>query len=229
MAGLTGNAKDTGNKNVRVDFAHGPFPLQPNDDRGGNTLDLTQSNHANAAVQWAGWPTAPGTRGTAHRKVPVISDQSTKAQIVSALKAVGFDEKDITWVVDNTACAAKAYYTFKSSSPAGNAQTTNPGDKVTVTVYGSTPVSLVKNNAPAVKTVSLEPDPTTVAGNTPGSIVLYDWLCIDANGTRTKYQKTSATPFNHVFATAGTQSVYLTITTASGYTLQSVVRNFTTT
>lgn len=229
MAGLTGNTKDTGNVNVRTDFIWGNLPPAPNDDRGGNTLDLTLGNHSLINVDWSAFPAATTGRGTKHRKVPSIADQATKAAVVAALKAVGFEEKDVTWVVDNTACATKNYGTFKSSTPAATTQTTNPGDGVTITMYGSTPVVLVKNNAPSVKVVSLEPDATTAAGNADGSIVSYDWEVIDANGTKTKYQKTAATAFNHTFATAGTQAVYLTITTASGYVLKSVVRNFTTT
>lgn len=230
MAGLTGNTKDTGNVNVRTDFVWGSLPMQPNDDRGGNTLDLTKGNHSLAANDWQAYPLyTVGGRGTKHKKVPSMADQRTKALCIADLKAVGFEDEDILFAVTDVGATAKAYGTFASSSPAATVQTTNPGDPVTVTLYGSTMVSVVKTNVPAVKTVLLEPDATCHVGNATGTIVYYDWEVIDLSGKVTKYRKTAATGFNHVFTTVGVQTVYLTITNSWGRSLKSAAKNFTTT
>ena len=234
MAGLTGNTKDTGNVNVRVDFVHGNFPMQPNDDRGGNSLDLTKGNHSVANVAWNGYPGEPagvnvGVRGAAHRVVPTFVDQASKSAVIAAAKEVGFDEKDITWAVSDVGCLTKNYSTFKSVSPVATTQVTSPVGGITVTVYGSTMTCAVKTNAPTVKTVSLEPDVSCAAGNNDTTIAYYDWEVIDLSGKVTKYRKTTAAAFNHVFTTVGVQSVYLTITNTGGRSLKSAVKNFTTT
>lgn len=47
--------RDSGG-NVQVDFVWGNFPLQPDDDRGENTLDPTLDNHSIATTGWANFP-----------------------------------------------------------------------------------------------------------------------------------------------------------------------------
>ena len=60
------NPRDTGrydaftdsyiDQQVRIDFAWGNIPIQPNDDRGENTLDPTLDNHITATSGYAGFP-----------------------------------------------------------------------------------------------------------------------------------------------------------------------------
>jgi len=42
--------------NVQVDFVWGNFPLQPNQDRGLNTLDYSLDNHVIADIGWSNYP-----------------------------------------------------------------------------------------------------------------------------------------------------------------------------
>lgn len=42
--------------NVQVDFVWGNFPLQPNDQRGENTLDYALDNHVIAEIGWSNYP-----------------------------------------------------------------------------------------------------------------------------------------------------------------------------
>lgn len=129
MAGLTGNTKDTGDKNVRVDFAHGPFPLQPNDDRGGNILDLTVDNHSNAQFQWAGYPAmVDNDNGTKYIVPTFVVDTTTLASCVSGLNAVGIT--DIVYAtVSDGANAGK----FKSISPVAGTELSASAQQVTLT------------------------------------------------------------------------------------------------
>lgn len=47
--------RDSGG-NVQVDFVWGNFPLQPNDDRGENTLDASLDNHVIATTGYSNFP-----------------------------------------------------------------------------------------------------------------------------------------------------------------------------
>lgn len=100
MAGLTGNTKDTGNKNVRVDFAFGNIPTAPNDDRGGNTLDLTASTHSDASFAWNGYPlyNTPNTNGTKYVVPAYTLNTTTRTAFTTALTNAGFDVvNDVAW------------------------------------------------------------------------------------------------------------------------------------
>jgi hypothetical protein len=57
------NSRDT-NGNVQVDFVWGNVPLQPNDDRGEDTLDPNLDNHEIVYESWNGYPGYnPGATG----------------------------------------------------------------------------------------------------------------------------------------------------------------------
>lgn len=137
MAGLTGNTKDTGNNNVRVDFAFGPFPLTPNDDRGGNTLDQTKGNHSDAAFAWNGYPlyATPNTGGTKYVVPAYTLNTTLKAAFTTALSNAGYDTvNDVEWVT----AAGGTVNTLKTvSSAAGTYVPAKKDQKVlTITVNG---------------------------------------------------------------------------------------------
>lgn len=113
---LTGNPKDTGSKNVRVDFVFGSLPMTPNDDRGGNTLDLTAHNHGDVSFAWNGFPGyTPNSNGTKYVVPAYTLNTTTKTAFTASLASAGFDTvNDIAW----SATAGGTSGTLKSVSVA---------------------------------------------------------------------------------------------------------------
>ena len=92
------NPKDTGN-NVKVDFVWGNMPMQPNDDRGENTLDPDLDNHIIAVAEYNGFPgytpVPPFTDNVENGTVPNVVG-STESAANSALVAVGLVKGAVT-------------------------------------------------------------------------------------------------------------------------------------
>jgi hypothetical protein len=88
------NPKDTGN-NVKVDFVWGNMPMQPNDDRGENTLDYDLDNHVIVEEGRYGFPAyTPGNVGdgddVANTTVPAITGV-LEATALTRLTNAGLD------------------------------------------------------------------------------------------------------------------------------------------
>jgi hypothetical protein len=92
------NPRDTGD-NVKVDFVWGNVPMQPNDDRGGNTLDPDLDNHIIVVAEYNGFPgytpVPPFTDTVENGTVPNVVG-STESAANSALVAVGLVKGAVT-------------------------------------------------------------------------------------------------------------------------------------
>lgn len=92
------NPVDTGG-NVAVDFVWGNMPMQPDDDRGENTLDPELDNHIIATTQYNGFPgytpIAPFLDTTANVAVPVTVGL-TEAAATTALTTAGLVKGAVT-------------------------------------------------------------------------------------------------------------------------------------
>lgn len=86
--------RDSGG-NVQVDFVWGNFPLQPDDDRGENTLDPTLDNHSIATTGWANFPgfiaNYEGDGDTGFEVVIPDVLRKTVAEATSLLEAVNLN------------------------------------------------------------------------------------------------------------------------------------------
>lgn len=78
--------------NQAIDFVWGGFPIQPDTDRGANTLDVTLDNHQIAAYGWSGYPSFTPGVGIA---VPDLAGK-TSAQAKTTLEAVGLVRGTVT-------------------------------------------------------------------------------------------------------------------------------------
>jgi hypothetical protein len=92
------NPRDTGD-NVKVDFVWGNVPMQPNDDRGENTLDPDLDNHIIVVAEYNGFPgytpVPPFTDTVENGTVPNVVG-STESAANSALVAVGLVKGAVT-------------------------------------------------------------------------------------------------------------------------------------
>jgi hypothetical protein len=92
------NPRDT-KDNVKVDFVWGNVPMQPNDDRGENTLDPDLDNHIIVVAEYNGFPgytpVPPFTDNVENGTVPNVVG-STESAANSALVAVGLVKGAVT-------------------------------------------------------------------------------------------------------------------------------------
>jgi len=127
------NPRDTGD-NVKVDFVWGNVPMQPNDDRGENTLDPELDNHIIVTTEWNGFPgytpTSPYLDTVENATVPNV---------------VGLTESAATTALTNASLVKGAVTTTAVGATSGNnnqvkTQTPAAGTKVNE----GTSVALVK-------------------------------------------------------------------------------------
>lgn len=95
------NPRDTGrydattdtwiDTNVRVDFAWGNFPIQPNDDRGANVLDAALDNHVIATDGWSSFPEFEPNTGFDPSSVLVFGPVNSWSAVSSTPGVVVFD------------------------------------------------------------------------------------------------------------------------------------------
>lgn len=120
--------------NVRVDFAWGNIPMQPNDDRGMAQLDPELDSHIIATSQYEGFPAFitgdPYDDTTPNGIVPnVVGLSSTAAK--SAITAAGFN-----WQMTTTATGATSQNNDKIKSQSPVAETPlNLNDNVAIVAY----------------------------------------------------------------------------------------------
>lgn len=129
-------ARDTGG-NIAVDFVWGNMPMQPDDDRGDNTLDPDLDSHIIATSEWNGFPghtpVAPYLDTTANVAVPnVAADTAADAQ--AAIEAAGLVYAAGTALDNAGGATAENDGTVGTQSPAA-ATVVNTGSTVTVRVY----------------------------------------------------------------------------------------------
>lgn len=126
-------ARDTAG-NVAVDYIWGNMPMQPNDDRGANTLDPALDNHIIATTSYNGFPGYnPGGAyldTIANTTVPDVvgsteADATTAIQGASLVASVTYDSYEADVSNDGT---------VKSQNPAAGS-VTNVGSAVSVVVY----------------------------------------------------------------------------------------------
>lgn len=126
-------ARDTGG-NVAVDFVWGNMPIQPNDDRGSDTLDAALDNHVIVTTKYNGFPdytpVSPYLDTVANVAVPDVVAALTAAA-TSTLEAAGL-------VVSATTTATGATVdndgTVASTSPAAGTMV-NVGSTVAIVSY----------------------------------------------------------------------------------------------
>lgn len=95
--------RDSGG-NVQVDFVWGNFPLQPDDDRGENTLDPTLDNHSIATTGWSNFPGyIPNYAGDGDTGFEVVVPdvlRKTVAEATDILNAVNLNLANTSHVLD---------------------------------------------------------------------------------------------------------------------------------
>lgn len=95
--------RDSGG-NVQVDFVWGNFPLQPDDDRGENTLDPTLDNHVIATTGWANFPGfIPNYAGDGDTGFEVVIPdvlRKTVAEATTLLEAVNLNLQNTSHVLE---------------------------------------------------------------------------------------------------------------------------------
>ena len=133
-------ALDTGG-NVRVDFVWGNLPMQPDDARGGDTLDPALDSHVIADTAYNGFPgytpSAPYLDTIANVAVPnVVGSLAAAAQ--SAIEAAGLVYAAGTAVDNAGGATAGNDGKVATQSPAA-AAVVNEGATVTVHLYDYTP------------------------------------------------------------------------------------------
>lgn len=138
------NPRDTGrydaftesyvDTNVRIDFAWGNLPMQPNDDRGMAQLDPELDNHVIAVSEYQGFPAFitgdPYDDTTPNGTVPnVVGLTSTAAK--AAITAAGFN-----WQMTTSTVGATSQNNDKIKSQAPDAGTAlNLNDNVAIVAY----------------------------------------------------------------------------------------------
>lgn len=126
-------ARDTAG-NVAVDYIWGNMPMQPNDDRGANTLDPALDNHVIAATSYNGFPgytpEGPYLDTIANVTVPDVVGE-TSADATTAIEGAGL-VVSVTTSADGADVSNDG--TVKSQSPAAG-YVVNTGSTVSVVVY----------------------------------------------------------------------------------------------
>lgn len=126
-------ARDTGG-NIAIDFVWGNMPMQPNDDRGSDTLNASLDNHIIASTQYNGYPgytpVTPYLDTVANVAVPDVVGDAT-ADATTAIEAAGLVVSASTTATDAT---AENDGTVKSQSPAAGT-TVNVGTTVAIVSY----------------------------------------------------------------------------------------------
>ena len=128
------NALDSGG-NVAVDFVWGPFPIQPDDARGANTLDMALDSHSIVDVGWSGYPQflANDTDDIVNVTVPNVVDL-LEADAGTALVAAGLIKGTVTTAGNGAGATVGNNGKVKTQTPAAGA-TANTGDAVALVVY----------------------------------------------------------------------------------------------
>lgn len=127
-------ALDTGG-NVRVDFVWGNLPMQPDDERGLNTLNPALDNHIIAATQYNGFPDytpeTPFLDTVANVTVPDVVGL-TQVAATAALVAAGLVVGNVSTTVVGATVENDGL--VKSQLPV-DATVVNEGDAVDITLY----------------------------------------------------------------------------------------------
>lgn len=127
------NPRDTGG-NVKVDFVWGNIPMQPDDDRGEDTLDPELDNHIIATDGWASFPEFEPNVGFDIQTVivPNVVDFDSVSAATSYLLSEGLT---IGAVTTSTVGATTGNWGWvKSQNPAANASVA-PGTAVDLVSY----------------------------------------------------------------------------------------------
>jgi len=126
------NPRDTGG-NVKVDFVWGPFPIQPDDDRGAHPLDMALDSHSIVDVGWSGYPQflANDTDDIVDVVVPSFLGRDA-AFVAATLTASGLIAGTAT--VSTTGALLANDLTVKSQDPVGGT-VVNTGAAVNVVYY----------------------------------------------------------------------------------------------
>jgi beta-lactam-binding protein with PASTA domain len=147
-------ARDTGG-NVAVDYVWGNMPMQPDDDRGLNTLDPALDNHVIASVNWNGFPdytpVVPFLDTIANVVVPDIVGETT-GDAQTAVEAVDLVYASTTTTVGGTSVNAD---TVKTQAPAADA-VVNSGSTVTAVLYAQPAVPDLFGMTEAEATAAIE-------------------------------------------------------------------------
>jgi hypothetical protein len=70
---------------IQVDFVWGNFPLQPDEDRGENTLDMNLDNHVIADIGWSNYPSyIPNYEGDEDADLEVVIPDVLRKTLVEA-------------------------------------------------------------------------------------------------------------------------------------------------
>ena len=139
------NPRDTGrwdmfngeyvDTNVRVDFVWGNIPLQPNDDRGEDTLDPTLDSHIIATSGYQNFPAFvtgdPYDDTTANATVPVLSEL-TLEEAEAALIEAGLVLGEVTYDEDNANSENDGYVASQETT---DGTVLNAGAEVNLTVF----------------------------------------------------------------------------------------------
>jgi hypothetical protein len=91
--------------NVQVDFVWGNFPLQPNQDRGSNTLNYALDNHSIAQTGWSNYPAyIPNYDGTVETGGPDLAADAGLEAVVPDLRGLQYQAaEDVLAAVGLTA------------------------------------------------------------------------------------------------------------------------------
>lgn len=129
-------ARDTGG-NIAVDYVWGNMPMQPDDDRGSDTLDPALDSHVIATTKYNGFPghtpVSPYLDTVANVAVPNLAGL-TESAATTAITAAGLVKGAVTTADNAAGATAGNDGKIKSQSPAA-ATVVNVGSTVTLVKY----------------------------------------------------------------------------------------------
>ena len=188
------NPRDTGG-NVKIDFVWGNMPMQPDDDRGEDTLDPELDNHIIAVAEYNGFPgytpVPPFTDNVENGTVPNVVGL-TESAANSALVAVGLVKGAVTSTTDGATTVNDAK--VKTQSVAAGT-VVNEGTAVALTLfdYVAPPAGFVSADATltSVSVLTFGSPLGWAFSKTGHTVAVGDWVrasgyyVIDETGNRT--------------------------------------------